>query len=96
MDVIARTAPSSLRCFMDEYSGNNSGPMHMLYLFLKHVAHNVDYVFWSESSNASGGGAMVLSSCILECEKVLYVFQRVYLSIVFTKYLFLFLMKRSV
>jgi hypothetical protein len=54
--------PSSLCQFVHSISKNNSGPRHLLELFLVHVAMNPADVFGSNKSD--------LSSCFLDCEYI--------------------------
>ena len=58
--VAAFEASSSLESFIDRVSKKNSGPRHLLELFLVHVAMHPANVF--------GQGNRDLTSCVLDCE----------------------------
>jgi hypothetical protein len=56
--------PSSLIQFVQSTSKNNSGPRHLLELFLVHVAMNTVDVFGTKQSD--------ISSCFLDCEYIYF------------------------
>ncbi|KAL7552882.1 hypothetical protein ACHAWF_016144, partial [Thalassiosira exigua] len=53
-------APSSLNAFVEKWSKRNSGPRHVLELFLTHVSLHTEDVFDLETADA-------LSSCVTDC-----------------------------